>query len=274
MDGDTLDLAFTGDVISWRGPAPFYFVEVPGDLCEIIGAVSSMVTYGWGVIPVQVQIGGTDWTTSLFPEGRPVPRAAQGRRAQGRGHRPGRRGLGPADHPDVISGPRRAPSNGSRCACLPDVEGEARDESPARSYRHRTREPDPGRPGAPRGSDRPRGRARGRPVHRRRRRRDPAPGDARRRQRHRDREPSRARRRARRRRCALLRVRDVEQGAGAYGREPRRAGRDDGAAHPARRAGVRGGSRAELLSRLRVRRSGRSAAARARRPWRRPRHGR
>jgi hypothetical protein len=71
MDGDTLDLAFTGDVISWRGPAPYYFVEVPGDLCEIIGAVSSMVTYGWGVIPVQVKIGGSDWTTSLFPkEGR------------------------------------------------------------------------------------------------------------------------------------------------------------------------------------------------------------
>ncbi|HEY6569330.1 MAG TPA: DUF1905 domain-containing protein [Candidatus Limnocylindrales bacterium] len=71
MDADTLDLAFTGDVISWRGPAPFYFVEVPGDLCEIIGAVSSMVTYGWGVIPVQVQLGGSDWTTSLFPkEGR------------------------------------------------------------------------------------------------------------------------------------------------------------------------------------------------------------
>ncbi len=68
MDADTLDLAFTGDVISWRGPAPYYFVEVPGDLCEIIGAVSRMVTYGWGVIPVRVQIGDTDWTTSLFPK--------------------------------------------------------------------------------------------------------------------------------------------------------------------------------------------------------------
>ena len=71
MDADLLDLAFTGDVFTWRGPAPFYFVEVPADLCEIIAAVSRMVTYGWGVIPVRVQIGGTDWTTSLFPkEGR------------------------------------------------------------------------------------------------------------------------------------------------------------------------------------------------------------
>lgn len=68
MDAETLDLAFTGDVISWRGPSPFYFVEVPVDLCEVIRAVASMVTYGWGVIPVEVQIGGTDWTTSLFPK--------------------------------------------------------------------------------------------------------------------------------------------------------------------------------------------------------------
>jgi len=26
-----------------------------------------MVTYGWGVTPVTVRIGGTRWTTSLFP---------------------------------------------------------------------------------------------------------------------------------------------------------------------------------------------------------------
>jgi hypothetical protein len=26
------------------------------------------VTYGWGVIPVQVRIGKTKWTTSLFPK--------------------------------------------------------------------------------------------------------------------------------------------------------------------------------------------------------------
>jgi len=26
------------------------------------------VTYGWGVIPVQVRIGKTEWQTSLFPK--------------------------------------------------------------------------------------------------------------------------------------------------------------------------------------------------------------
>jgi hypothetical protein len=29
--------------------------------------VASLVTYGWGAIPVTVRIGETAWTTSLFP---------------------------------------------------------------------------------------------------------------------------------------------------------------------------------------------------------------
>lgn len=33
--------------------------------------IANEVTYGWGVIPVRVRIGATEWTTSLFPrEGR------------------------------------------------------------------------------------------------------------------------------------------------------------------------------------------------------------
>ena len=30
--------------------------------------ISSLVTYGWGVIPVHVRIGDTAWQTSLFPK--------------------------------------------------------------------------------------------------------------------------------------------------------------------------------------------------------------
>jgi hypothetical protein len=33
-----------------------------------IKAISGFVTYGWGVIPVQVRIGDTEWKTSLFPK--------------------------------------------------------------------------------------------------------------------------------------------------------------------------------------------------------------
>jgi hypothetical protein len=63
-----VDLAFTGTVIEWRGPAPYYFVPVPGDESADIRDVAAMATYGWGVIPVQARIGGTVFETSLFPK--------------------------------------------------------------------------------------------------------------------------------------------------------------------------------------------------------------
>jgi hypothetical protein len=30
--------------------------------------MSAELSYGWGVIPVRVRIGDTEWTTSLFPK--------------------------------------------------------------------------------------------------------------------------------------------------------------------------------------------------------------
>ncbi len=61
-------IEFTGDIIYWRGPSPFYFVAIPQEQSDDIKAISQLVTYGWGVIPVKVQIGKTIWTTSLFPK--------------------------------------------------------------------------------------------------------------------------------------------------------------------------------------------------------------
>jgi hypothetical protein len=63
----SLDLEFIGEVVYWRGPSPYHFVAIPEDECRDIEAVSSLVTYGWGVIPVRAQLGATTWTTSLFP---------------------------------------------------------------------------------------------------------------------------------------------------------------------------------------------------------------
>lgn len=63
-----LDLAFSGQVWTWRGPAPYYFVTVPDEAAAAIHAVSALVTYGWGVIPVEVRLGDTVWSTSLFPK--------------------------------------------------------------------------------------------------------------------------------------------------------------------------------------------------------------
>ncbi len=59
---------FTGTIFFWRGPAPFYFVTVPAEQSRNLKVISGAVTYGWGVIPVHVQIGDTTWQTSLFPK--------------------------------------------------------------------------------------------------------------------------------------------------------------------------------------------------------------
>jgi len=59
---------FSGEIWSWRGPAPFHFVTVPPAECRELKAVSSAVTYGWGMIPVEVSIGDTTWTTALWPK--------------------------------------------------------------------------------------------------------------------------------------------------------------------------------------------------------------
>jgi hypothetical protein len=80
-----MDLEFSGEIIHWRGPAPFHFVTVPDEQSAEIEAVSSMVTYGWGVIPVNVRIGRTEFKTSLFPRGELylVPIKDAVRRAEG-----------------------------------------------------------------------------------------------------------------------------------------------------------------------------------------------
>ena len=63
-----MELEFSGAVFEWRGPSPFYFVAVPEEESAMLESVSSLVTYGWGMIPVDVEIGSTQWTTSLYPK--------------------------------------------------------------------------------------------------------------------------------------------------------------------------------------------------------------
>ena len=66
--GGMMEIEFSGEIWYWRGPSPFYFVTVPEEDSREIKAVSELVTYGWGVIPVQVRIGKTEFKTSLFPK--------------------------------------------------------------------------------------------------------------------------------------------------------------------------------------------------------------
>ena len=63
-----MNIEFIGKVLFWKGPAPWFFVAIPAKQSRDIQAISSLVTYGWGVIPVHVRIGKTEFSTSLFPK--------------------------------------------------------------------------------------------------------------------------------------------------------------------------------------------------------------
>ncbi|MEQ1769512.1 MAG: DUF1905 domain-containing protein [Devosia sp.] len=64
---DGLSFRFRATIIEWRGPAPFFFAPLPQADAARVRAVAKRVSYGWGVIPVQVTIGEVTFTTSLFP---------------------------------------------------------------------------------------------------------------------------------------------------------------------------------------------------------------
>jgi hypothetical protein len=64
---DVLSFEFDTTLIHWRGPSPYFFAPIPVEHGAEIRRVSKLVTYGWGVIPVEAEISGTRFTTSLFP---------------------------------------------------------------------------------------------------------------------------------------------------------------------------------------------------------------
>ena len=59
---------FSGEMFEWRGPSPYYFIEIPVDQSAKIKERAAQLTYGWGVIPVTGEIGDTEFTTSLIPK--------------------------------------------------------------------------------------------------------------------------------------------------------------------------------------------------------------
>ena len=60
-------VSFRGAIVSWRGPAPYLFVPVPESHVGEIAYAARLASYGWGCVPVEARIGGTDFATSLFP---------------------------------------------------------------------------------------------------------------------------------------------------------------------------------------------------------------
>ena len=63
-----MEYQFSGQVIEWRGPAPYYYLRVPEEESADIREIAAMASYGWGVIPVVARIGDIEFETSLFPK--------------------------------------------------------------------------------------------------------------------------------------------------------------------------------------------------------------
>ena len=63
----SMDFDFVGPVIEWRGPAPFYFVQIPEEESADIKFAAQGIEY-WGQVPVVVRIADVEFTTALFPK--------------------------------------------------------------------------------------------------------------------------------------------------------------------------------------------------------------
>jgi hypothetical protein len=61
-----MELEFSGELWTWRGPAPWHFVTLPADESALIQDLSPLITYGWGMIPATIRIGATEWDTALW----------------------------------------------------------------------------------------------------------------------------------------------------------------------------------------------------------------
>lgn len=63
------DLTFSGPLVEWRGPAPYFFVSVPDECVAEVRYAARLASYGWGVVPVHATADGVVFRTSLFPRG-------------------------------------------------------------------------------------------------------------------------------------------------------------------------------------------------------------
>ena len=63
-----MELQVVGVMFEWRGPAPFHFVALPGDVADDVRAEAGRLSYGWGMVPVRGRVGGTDFTTAMWPK--------------------------------------------------------------------------------------------------------------------------------------------------------------------------------------------------------------
>lgn len=77
-----------GDVLEWRGPAPYLFLPMSMEDSDDLKEAAAGLAY-WGQVAVVVRIGGTEFTTAVFPkDGRyliPLRTAVRAAESLGRG---------------------------------------------------------------------------------------------------------------------------------------------------------------------------------------------
>ena len=61
---------FTARLWRWEGPAAWYFVSLPHDVSDEIADAVEGRTGGFGSVRVDVVVGSSHWSTSLFPDSR------------------------------------------------------------------------------------------------------------------------------------------------------------------------------------------------------------
>lgn len=60
--------AFTGSVWEHDGPGAWHFISLPPEVADEIEEVFGRHAAGFGSIRVDVRIGATAWSTSIFPD--------------------------------------------------------------------------------------------------------------------------------------------------------------------------------------------------------------
>ncbi len=78
---------FSAPLWRWKGESPWHFVTLPFEQADEIDERTAHVQRGFGSVKVKVTVGGSTWSTSLFPatseESYILPVKAAVRKAEG-----------------------------------------------------------------------------------------------------------------------------------------------------------------------------------------------
>ena len=65
-----MEFTFSGKIELWNGSEAWHFIQVPKGVSAEIREISEGLTRGFGSVRVDVQIGSSNWRTSIFPDGK------------------------------------------------------------------------------------------------------------------------------------------------------------------------------------------------------------